>query len=342
MADSELSWASAYWALLPLGVNTMLQPSGKVCGFHASLSSYLRSSPIVCVADATLIVIFRFPFYCMRDAPGVAAKKVLVARGAESTPSCWGSLQFLDNTPIPRSIGFCPAALGLLSQFIKLASVKGIDWTLTWACFYVVDFVVMEIMKFLAQLEEDTPELDKDTQSEKFLSIWERLWGSVAIILQLYATTYADLKKMKPDPILSRRIGFRFFRLAGHFNAVPIYIIGNEIGASKLSDNQARKVFLSTLAIFLILTGVEWTSPQYTQLYFLASLLSSTVAWLLRFSPRFRETVLGCEEERTEHWHWNVFAFDLFCRVFLLGTYWYVQHYDATGTFKPDWTSNLG
>lgn len=321
----------------------MLQSSGKICGFPVSLSSYLRSSPIICVTDATLLIIFRFPFYCIYDSPCIAAKKVLMARDAEVSLSGWRSFQFLDNTPIPRLVGFSLATLAFLSQFIKLAFVTGAHWTLAWACFYVVDFVVVGLMTFLAQWAWDTPQLDKDSQSEKLLFISEHIWGGVAVILQLYVTTYADFLKIYPgDAPLRHVVAYRVFRLAGHFTAVYIYIIGNVIGSSDLSDGQARKVFLSLLAMFFILTGVEWSKPQYTQLYFLASLLSSSFAWLLRFSPQTRDSVLGCEEEKREYWHWNVFAFDLFCRVLLLGTYWYVQHYDPAGTYKPNWTNNLG
>jgi len=194
-------------------------------------------------------------------------------------------------------------------------------------------------MKILARLEEDVPELDENSESEQSLSVWERRWGCLAILLQLYATTYADLM---PDPILSLNFGWRFFRLAGHFIAVPIYIAGYIIGKNNFSDSSARNLLASILLTYVTLTGIEVTNPQYTQLYFLASLLSSLLAWLLLYIPRFRKSMLGCEEENKEHWYWNVFAFDFFCRVLWLGFYWYIQHYDPTGTFKPHWANNLG
>jgi len=87
----------------------MQQPAGRVCGFPVSMGSYLRSSPIICVADAALIILW-FTFYCYNgDAPAVAAKKLLVARDAESPR------QFLDKRPIPSLVRSILIAIGLLS-----------------------------------------------------------------------------------------------------------------------------------------------------------------------------------------------------------------------------------
>jgi hypothetical protein len=86
-SSNEVSWQSAYYALIPIALNSMLQPrepTGTTCGFDASLRIYLRSSPIVCAVDAAFILI-RFAFYMRRRGHGHslarAAKEIRDVRG---------------------------------------------------------------------------------------------------------------------------------------------------------------------------------------------------------------------------------------------------------------------
>ncbi|KAF3291174.1 hypothetical protein TWF970_000406 [Orbilia oligospora] len=53
---AQLSAASAFWGLVGLALNVIIQPTGRVCGFHPSVRAQVRSSPIVCVADSICIV----------------------------------------------------------------------------------------------------------------------------------------------------------------------------------------------------------------------------------------------------------------------------------------------
>ncbi|KAF3309837.1 hypothetical protein TWF173_010542 [Orbilia oligospora] len=53
---AQLSAASAFWGLVGLALNVIIQPTGRVCGFHPSVRAQVRSSPIVCVADSIFTV----------------------------------------------------------------------------------------------------------------------------------------------------------------------------------------------------------------------------------------------------------------------------------------------
>jgi hypothetical protein len=83
MEPREVSWQNAFWSLPPLAINTMMQPSGRVCGFDSSLRTYLRSSPIVCVFDAVFIIIRFITYSFFGLSARAAAKKVIDARGRE-------------------------------------------------------------------------------------------------------------------------------------------------------------------------------------------------------------------------------------------------------------------
>jgi len=58
--QTEVSWQSIFWALVPLALNIMVQPTGQTLGSPKRYALMLRSSPIVCavggaVALGTLI-----------------------------------------------------------------------------------------------------------------------------------------------------------------------------------------------------------------------------------------------------------------------------------------------
>jgi hypothetical protein len=85
-SSNEISWQSALWSILPLAANTMVQPSGWICGFDPSLRTYLRSSPIVCAFD-TFTILVRFLIYYrfgFGDSAIVAVKKVVGARRGDA------------------------------------------------------------------------------------------------------------------------------------------------------------------------------------------------------------------------------------------------------------------
>lgn len=132
IAPGELSWQNVYWSLFAVAGNTMLQPSGSICGFHPSLSFYLRSSPIVCIF-ATGALIIRFCFYAHHTGLLKSTRFVLIARKSRKGIET-GSKHF----EIPMILCFGVFAVGVGWSFIKLAASSGIPWSLSWACFYLV------------------------------------------------------------------------------------------------------------------------------------------------------------------------------------------------------------
>ena len=54
---STVSAQSAFWAVIALALNTACQPAGSVLSSQAAHSRALRTSPIVCLADATVTLL---------------------------------------------------------------------------------------------------------------------------------------------------------------------------------------------------------------------------------------------------------------------------------------------
>lgn len=53
---TEVSWYSAFWALIPLALNSMTQPCGRALGLPAKYGFALRSNPLLCASDALTVL----------------------------------------------------------------------------------------------------------------------------------------------------------------------------------------------------------------------------------------------------------------------------------------------
>ena len=144
----EVTWQCAYWALVPIAINTMTQPSGKVLGFPSSYGLSLRSSPIVCACD-TLYIIAAFIHQTIgHGSTRVAARVILKQRFSDAAnDSESGSFaQFQRNTVVRLVLFILSALLGI----IKLYGMRGVPWTKAWAGMYWSSFLVLEVVGFLA------------------------------------------------------------------------------------------------------------------------------------------------------------------------------------------------
>jgi len=147
--SSQVSWPSAYWALVAIAYNSMIQPSGRICGFDYSLQIYLRSSPLVCAFDAVTIIA-RFLAYLRRgyDTP-TAAKMVKNARESGIAAAKEGSRWYLENR-LPTAMLYFGLAIGV-AQVIKLTACSGVLWTKVWFWSYFTYFLLEGAMNKLAE-----------------------------------------------------------------------------------------------------------------------------------------------------------------------------------------------
>lgn len=131
----------------------VLQPWGRVCGFHPSLRPYLRGSPIICIFDVVAVII-RFLSNLRADpSPSRAAKGVAVAREATDVinRNHVRDIPEVDTAFVLRAVF---VVLGALPRFVKLMFYSGIPWTKVWASFYLVEFLLVGMIKFLASSED--------------------------------------------------------------------------------------------------------------------------------------------------------------------------------------------
>lgn len=127
----------------------MTQPSGRVCSTPAYYRTYLRSSPILCAADALSFLIRLIIIPTVFKIP---LKEVLAwtiqARyaGVEDEME---ALHTLKKKSFLRRLWFM---LGTLGPAAKLTAAKGLPWTQAWGVMYFGSFLVFELMVVLTML----------------------------------------------------------------------------------------------------------------------------------------------------------------------------------------------
>jgi hypothetical protein len=150
-SPSPVTWQVICWVLLPLAINSMAQPSGKILGLPSRYRIYLSSSPILCVADAVSAIFgLAFSMLILRVNPIKASKLVMLRRvehivtmeKVECRPGRFQSRTWA------RSLFF---VMGALPAAIKLCSFSGLPWTKTWGMMFLSSFIVIELIALLSR-----------------------------------------------------------------------------------------------------------------------------------------------------------------------------------------------
>lgn len=143
---NTLSWPSAFWALVGIAANTMTQPSGMIVGCPSRLNLALRSSPIVCIANAlgSLVVL---GLAARATTLGHALQAIKKSRFADVDVDA-GNNSFKDfrSNVFVRIIMF---GIGL-TQIIKLYATSGIPWVQFSASAYLASYLVDEVILLAA------------------------------------------------------------------------------------------------------------------------------------------------------------------------------------------------
>ena len=164
---SWLAWQSAFWALVPLALNSMLQPAGRISEYNSTISFFLRISPIICVLDAVSSVALII-LYMAHDGVSlrIATRAWVDLRfrpdagcsegesiSASASPSQQGEVETIEASPIVRAIVF----IITVTQSVKLFACTGIPWTHAWAYMFLGSFILLEVcLRIGYTLDNDT------------------------------------------------------------------------------------------------------------------------------------------------------------------------------------------
>ena len=101
---SRLSWSSACWAIVAIGINTACQPFGKVLGLPYEHSFALRCAPIICFMDTFLMLLDALQHSVHARSISVGFSLTVKARFAGIRPNEDGSFGALRKNTVFRTL----------------------------------------------------------------------------------------------------------------------------------------------------------------------------------------------------------------------------------------------
>jgi hypothetical protein len=338
---NTVSWQSAFWALVPLALNSMSQPSGMVCDFPSRFNFLLRSSPIICLLDA-LLVIARLAWYTAAlKSPSAAVERIIRRRFQDiENEAEENSLASLQKNSLFR---LCLFTLGVLPQTIKLYAIRGLPWTKVWGSMFFGSFIVVELIVLVSRrlLQPLAPNVSRASVGE----------GNILNSLPRVGPLFVSLG-----------FSFHFFTIAffsvigryvkevywWHFAVLMTFIVAELICLSfPRSEWLLILSFLVTVPTSMIFSAIVPTSfgVSLVEMQSKASLsvltgLSVIFALRLTIFNLFRLFVY-VSPARAKFVDFGVGFYFLMLNI-IAALLYYRFKYSSEGTLKPAWAEQLG
>lgn len=374
--NTPVSGPSAFWVLAALALNCMLQPCGKVCGFHSRLRTYLRSSPFVAISD-TVAIIIRFGVYLFHGlSPTQAAHAICTVRFKDQNVSGPDGIQALEEQVWVRSLAFL---LGLVLQTIKIFACGGLPLTRAAAVAYLGSFFILEILNFLrgwSNHEDDDASTSQLTTEEtkRILHEVDYGLGIIAILVHSAFLVWALNSILYPMwwfEVDGNRISPGWFFILILFFLTPPFLVTSCLEALLQKcfgwgpDLDSFWVLLYIVVLFVWLNifwilfafkaDANWaifSTPNYigNEIIFVIVALKIFYEVVERLSvfPFWKKQVLFLTEstlpERDPPEVRTAAVWNFVFAVITIGITmsWYMTRFDGAGTTKPSWTNWLG
>jgi hypothetical protein len=182
-SNSPVHWQSAFWGIVLIAFNTMIQDSGDICGRPAQYRFMTRSSPFVCLADSITILI-HFATLCFHSSPLNALRLVAVSRGQHRTPEDETS------TKVSTILVLWIVRVLALIQAIKVVGLQGLPWTKAFGAMFLSSYMLVEAMNLVSLPDETTSMRDRSKAQTIRKCLAEPLF-QVAAWSQLVLWTYS-------------------------------------------------------------------------------------------------------------------------------------------------------
>jgi hypothetical protein len=229
---SWLAWQSAFWALIPLALNSMLQPAGRISEYNATISFFLRISPIICIVDAVSSVALIIS-YMAHDGVGfrIATRAWADLRfrpdegesmSESASPSRQGEVETIEASPLVRLIVF----IITVTQSVKLFACTGIPWTHAWAYMFLGSFVLLEVcLRVGYTLDNDTFRRNAPAELIERCSNPPRGWRTWMVIdFMLKRSASIQIVLTMGSLMLLVPVPFQFDLLAGWLQTILVLL----------------------------------------------------------------------------------------------------------------------
>lgn len=333
--SNEVSWQSAFWALLPIALNSMTQPTGKVLGTPSKYSFYFNSSPIICLANALEIIVSKlcwraWTLESLDAAASLTAKELFEDVKSQERPS--GLVQ-LQEIKVVRLTVF---VLGAIPQIIKLYAMSGVVGTQLCASMYLGSFLFIEAtMRWLDGYRTDT-------RGQNDLAEYACDSANILEVFILsFSQSTAILLILTTGPSVPLYLILWIFPLGlGMVFLISVLVYKGVLRLLPFSrPSEGLKVLglllLEEIVIMLLIVptlyglfgddypiGPALIYPCVIALWFMRRAVHYSTDGLFQMTSSFALVFMSLQ--------------------LLAGIQWYTHIYDSNGTYKPAWTNQLG
>lgn len=346
----EVSGQSAFWALVPIALNSMTQPAGSIFAIPSIHEEFgLRASPLVCVCDALHFLVSLTGHITSTRSPREAMRRTLQPRFLDWNLRKESSVANLQRNVLFRLILF---TLGCLPQIIKLFCMRGIPIVTTIAAFYLSSFLVLETGVYRSSRLDQVTDTEAGNRTNNPTYSGDILKKDFGWKLRYTACPFSLIILFYPFALSAYEVA----RLTGHFfwlyafgfsllTLLPaihsMWLKGDEVTLTETTILFPITIglFLSSCLLLSILDRVRSTDSRIILgLWISAGLLvimgigTNFFYWVDSMTSRdikSEETGIG----------WSLFT--IFYHLSTALPY-YAFRYDSSGTFKPLWVNQLG
>ena len=333
-SENFLTWQSALWALVPIALNTMTQPSGRFREFPSPWSFVVRSSPIFC-AFATLDSLWSVVEFFLRNGSLKGALRNFVAERFSGSPDdAEGSFASLRKNTIFR-IGLF--VIGALPQIVKIFATKGIPLTQVACAAYLSTFVVDEVLLALAPTLSDVDREHWETRADDLSSLPRDLVFWIGFLVSAMEPFVFAGQRLSPSELDGNKELFLYV-VSVLANVCTISLIVWD--TSRAKNQLLSGIFCFSLAFMVwqsVYNGIESASRSIIE-----HTLSSTSLLVALAVVQYID-LTGMIGAYSIARLFNMLTGICYVLLQLLAAlFYYWKVYDPTTSFKPAWTEWLG
>ncbi|KAJ9614127.1 hypothetical protein H2200_002263 [Cladophialophora chaetospira] len=334
MANTTISWQSAYFGLVAIALNTMTQPGGRICEFAAASRLFMRSSAVVCVADTIQMLVHLVSDLWEGDSFRDAMAHIVDDQFEGIDANEEDSLASLRRTTVTRWTVFLISGA---PQIVKLFAFSGITWTKICAAAYVASWLVVDFLVVYSSVKHIVLSRHDSHLPGRFRG---KHWGGLTF------TKWLGILAVFVEKIFVKIVWFPVGGIGGSamfamfVASIFIFLIAflQKISGDMLGESLPMVVASVTAAAAFVLAHISyWRYDFWT---FLSASDGSTM--FFGCASLFGISLLGLFALGEAEYLAPIGRFAFLLTTFLGALSYYATVYDSAGTYKPGWTNLLG
>jgi hypothetical protein len=355
--SGTVSWQSAFWALVAIALNSMCQPSGKVCRFPSADSFYLRSSPIVCAVDSLQTILKSICFLLLGHPPRDAVARIARERFPNAADDDGDREDRFGSWEKHNVKRWIVLGFGSITQIVKLYALRGIPWTQAWATMFFLSWIVTELLVIVARRgRAGVPSVGDHgaTRPDQHRETWADVMdssipGACAVFTQCVLSVVASIGGANPE-LTDNKLGgaFRFT-----YHMLPAYILISAAGALALSllfaliligiarlfgGDMPFELGFGIPFFFVFLVGLSSLMIKHLT----PEDIFSFVVLMLLFNVGLPAWLIARKKLYESRGFQRATSMSFLLLNFLSTLIYYATRYSPEGTIKPAWTELLG